>query len=364
MNLSHCGLMFSRFVAFSSASIWISLSKWPMLPTMQLSFIFDMWSSVMMSLLPVVVITTSTIETTSSIVTTWKPSMHACSAQIGSTSVTYVTADAAFIDCAEPLPTSPKPQMSAFLPASITSVARMMPSGSECRQPYTLSNLDLVTQSFTLIAGKSSVPFSAIWMRRCTPVVVSSETPIMRVTILVKQVGSFAIEFLMVVSTHLNSALSVDAGSGSDLSLAKASSNFLPSWSSRVASPPSSTIWSGPWPSGQMSAFSVHHQYSSRVSPFHANTLDVFARTTAAAAWSCVEKMLHEHQRTSAPSASSVSIRTAVWMVMWSEPITRMSLSGCFGPNSLREYIRPGISYSARSSSLRPKSESDMSATL
>ena len=32
-------------------------------------------------------------------------------------------------------------------------VARMMPSGREWRQPYTLSNLDLVTQSLTLMAG-------------------------------------------------------------------------------------------------------------------------------------------------------------------------------------------------------------------
>jgi hypothetical protein len=42
------------------------------------------------------------------------------------------------------------------LPAIMTSVARMMPSGSEWRQPYTLSNLDLVTESLTLMAGNSS----------------------------------------------------------------------------------------------------------------------------------------------------------------------------------------------------------------
>ena len=39
-----------------------------------------------------------------------------------------------------------------------TSVARLMPSISEWRQPYLLSNFDLVTESLTLIAGKSSVP--------------------------------------------------------------------------------------------------------------------------------------------------------------------------------------------------------------
>merc|ERR1719424_37552 len=66
MYLSHCGLMFMRVVAFSSASIWISLSKWPMLPTMALFFILDMCSRVMMSLLPVVVMMTSRSLTQSS----------------------------------------------------------------------------------------------------------------------------------------------------------------------------------------------------------------------------------------------------------------------------------------------------------
>ena len=33
-----------------------------------------------------------------------------------------------------------------------------MPSMSECRQPYLLSNFDLVTESLTLMAGKSSEP--------------------------------------------------------------------------------------------------------------------------------------------------------------------------------------------------------------
>mmetsp|Transcript_12894 Transcript_12894/g.27356 ORF Transcript_12894/g.27356 Transcript_12894/m.27356 type:complete len:366 (-) Transcript_12894:579-1676(-) len=92
--------------------------------------------------------------------------------------------------------------------------------------------------------------------------------------------------------------------------------------------------------------------------------LAVPLRTHAAAAWSCVEKMLHEHQRTSAPSACSVSASTAVWMVMWSDPITRTPARGIDGPNSARAAMRPGISCSARSSSFRPKSARDMSATL
>ena len=43
----------------------------------------------------------------------------------------------------------------------------------------------------------------------------------------------------------------------------------------------------------------------------------------AAAAWSWVEKMLHELQRTVAPSSISVSISTAVWIVMCRQPTMR-----------------------------------------
>ena len=39
--------------------------------------------------------------------------------------------------------------------------------------------------------------------------------------------------------------------------------------------------------------------------------------------------MLQLHQRTSAPSAVSVSISTAVWIVMCSEPVMRAPFSGC-----------------------------------
>ena len=48
----------------------ISLSKWPMLPTMALSFIFDMWSAVMMLRLPVAVMKMSAVDTTFSSVLT------------------------------------------------------------------------------------------------------------------------------------------------------------------------------------------------------------------------------------------------------------------------------------------------------
>ena len=85
---------------------------------------------------------------------------------------------------------------------------------------------------------------------------------------------------------------------------------------------------------------------------------------TAAAAWSWVEKMLQLHQRTRAPSAVRVSISTAVWIVMCSEPVTRAPASGWDAPNSARMAISPGISCSASSISLRPKAARERSATL
>src|SRR5436190_405062 len=84
----------------------------------------------------------------------------------------------------------------------------------------------------------------------------------------------------------------------------------------------------------------------------------------AAAAWSCVEKMLQLHQRTCAPSAVRVSIKTAVWIVMCREPVMRAPLSGCSSVNSARNAMRPGISCSASSISLRPNAASERSATL
>jgi arylamine N-acetyltransferase len=80
----------------------------------------------------------------------------------------------------------------------------------------------------------------------------------------------------------------------------------------------------------------VHHQYSSSVSPFQANTgtpcgsrRAVRADDDRRGAWSWVEKMLQEAQRTSAPSSTSVSMSTAVCTVMCSEPVMRAPASGC-----------------------------------
>src|SRR3954449_1774915 len=242
--------------------------------------------------------------------------MHAWRAQIGSTSVTMTRAPWPLSDWAHPLPTSPYPQTTATFPLSITSVARISPSTSEWRQPYRLSNLLLVTESLTLMAGNSSVPAFCISYRRWTPVVVSSLTPWQSLATFVHRCGVSRTVFASSCRMTLNSSLSVVSGPGTT----PVFSNSTPLWMSRVASPPSSTIWLGPLPSPKSSARSVHHQYSSSVSPFHANTgtpagcstVPSGPTATAAAAWSCVLKMLHEHHRTSAPSAASVSISTAV----------------------------------------------------
>ena len=75
-------------------------------------------------------------------------------------------------------------------------------------------------------------------------------------------------------------------------------------------------------------------------------------------------KMLQEHQRTSAPKAVRLSIRTAVCTVICRLPAILAPLNGCCAPNSERQAIRPGISASAISISRRPKSAWEMSLTL
>jgi len=119
----------------------------------------------------------------------------------------------------------------------------------------------------------------------------------------------------------------------------------------------------GPLPPPKSRALSVHHQYSSRVSPFQAKT-GIPASAMAAAAWSWVEKMLQLAQRTSAPRATSVSISTAVCTVMCRLPVTRAPFRGCAPRYRSLMAISPGISFSAISISFRPNLARDISATL
>ena len=132
--------------------------------------------------------------------------------------------------------------------------------------PYLLSNLLLVTESLTLIAGNSSSPVLANSYSRCTPVVVSSVTPLMPAPIRVYFESSAATEARSRSRMTVYSSESSSVADGT----APAFSNSVPLWTSRVASPPSSSIMFGPLPSGQVSICSVHHQYSGSVSPFQA----------------------------------------------------------------------------------------------
>jgi hypothetical protein len=57
--------------------------------------------------------------------------------------------------------------------------------------------------------------------------------------------------------------------------------------------------------------------------------LEGLASKLGAAAWSCVEKILQEAQRTSAPNIVRVSIRTAVCIVMCRLPVILAPRKGC-----------------------------------
>merc|ERR1719230_2220947 len=258
-------------------------------------------------------------------------------------------------------------------PAIMTSVARMRPSGRECLHPYRLSDFDLVTASLTLMAGKSSLPSFAMAYNRWTPVVVSSETPTTLPAMVVHILGFDSKVPRRILYTSFISALSVLSGFGFSPDSSNFFSQATPSWISKVASPPSSTIRLGPTLGSaspfslyQVKAYRVHHQYSAKVSPFQANTAEVLASAIAAAASSCVEKMLQEHQRTSAPRAAKVSMRTAVCTVMCRDPVIFAPFNGNApsGPSScFLEAMSPGISTSARSSCFRPASAKVMSRT-
>ena len=77
-----------------------------------------------------------------------------------------------------------------------------------------------------------------------------------------------------------------------------------------------------------------------------------------------LEKILHDDQRTSAPSATSVSISTAVCTVMCIQPRIFAVASGFWSAYLLRRVINAGISASANVTSRRPKAARLISATL
>ena len=142
-----------------------------------------------------------------------------------------------------------------------------------------------------------------------------------------------------------------------------------PLWRSSVASPPSSTINCGPLPPGRelQGLPWCSHQYSSRRLALPGKDGNAGGLAIAAAAWSCVEKMLQAHPAdVRAKLPTSDSMRTAVWIVMCNDPMMRTP--------SQRLTARPYFSRSGHQAghlvlgnleiSLRPKSARPMSATL
>ena len=65
-------------------------------------------------------------------------------------------------------------------------------------------------------------------------------------------------------------------------------------------------------------------------------------------------KILQLAQRTVAPRSAKVSMRTAVWIVMCSEPVIRTPARGLSAACFSRMAMRPGISFSAMLISLDP----------
>jgi len=117
-----------------------------------------------------------------------------------------------------------------------------------------------------------------------TPVVVSSEIPLISAPSLLNLLGSYGITYAKNFNRAFSSLLSADFGSGRVASFSNYFSNLYPSKIIIVASPPSSTMRVGPFPSEKVRAFNVHHQYSSNVSFFQAKTLAFPDLAIAAAA--------------------------------------------------------------------------------
>jgi hypothetical protein len=132
-----------------------------------------------------------------------------------------------------------------------------------------------------------------------------------------------------------------------------------------VRSPPSSKIMlSGFPPSNAKRVCSMHQSNSSSFMPFQAYT-GYPAAAIAAAAWSCVEKMLHEDQVTSAPNAFQCFDKHS----SLDGHVKATCNAGSFQRLAWAKFLREATSNRAfrplpSSISLRPYSAREMSFTL
>ena len=130
--------------------------------------------------------------------------------------------------------------------------------------------MDLVTESFTLMAGNSSSPRSNIWYSRWTPVVVSSVTPLMPAAMRVHFDG-IGLERALQQAEHDGELGVRGAGRVGHLT-GLLELDPLVDQQRGVAAVVEDHVRSVAAGASQLSACSVHHQYSSSVSPFQANT--------------------------------------------------------------------------------------------
>ena len=176
----------------------------------------------------------------------------------------------------------------------------------------------LVTESLTLMARNSSVPLAAIsHLRRCTPVVVSSVTPMIWLDMRVYQVGSAATLALMAAKRTRSSSLP---------GFASTPRSFSAFW------PRCIKAWRRRRRRGSCSDPAAELEDPVRVVPVVLQRLALVGEDRGAAGGQrggrvvLGRKMLQDAQRTSAPRACRVSTSTAVWMVMCSEPVMRAPL--------------------------------------
>ena len=196
-----------------------------------------------------------------------------------------------------------------------------------------LSNLLFVTESFTLIAGKSerAVLLHLVEAVHAGGGLLGDAPDARRHPRPAPRLARCSRRSTSRITPHSSGSVS-----GSKSGTLPARSNSAPLCTSSVASPPSSTIRFGPEPSGQTSASSVHHQYSSSVSPFHAKTGDalrILGRAVGADRDRGGGLVLRgedvaRHPAHVGAELVSVSISTAVCTVMCRQPMIFAPASG------------------------------------
>jgi len=184
-----------------------------------------------------------------------------------------------------------------------------------------------------LIAGKCKRPSLAIWYRRCTPVVVSSDTPLMLASTFAYQPGCalFALGdrgeqdgFLFV------GGLCTSAGFFSASVPARSKGwrrrRRPESCSARRHRPIRKSCGCNP---NTLRGSHPHGEYRRATAAIAAGRLILGREDIAGGPADIRAQMLQGFDQ------------HPVWMVMWSEPAIRAPLRGCFLPNSARSAMRP-----------------------